>query len=947
MKRTNKVLKPHIILSTETDVKTKVLIMLGMIVVTLVLLGAGHHAPPTVPPPDPFAIRLQVVTFDPLAGEPDIPAEQRLTSQADDQPTTYLIQFTGPVKNEWKVAVEQAGAHLYGYIPNYTFIARMDLATTERAQALPFVRWVGLYHPAYRMAPSLAGLENQGVESVTVTVQTLPDADLDSLAAQAEVWGGEIQGQAANAVAGYLRVSLPSDRLPELAAQDGVLWIEPYFEPTLQNDVGGGQIMRADEIRTNLGLYGGGQIVAVADSGLDVGTTGPAMSDDFEGRIVAGQAICSLGTGGRTTWHDFNGHGTHVAGSVLGSGQNSGSNPSAHQYSGSFAGVAPEAQLIFQAIDNTPDPLGTLECIPPDFSTYLFYPAYILGARIHTNSWGAPTGGTTEAPEFGGYTANSQLADWATWNNKNFLVLFSAGNNGTDANNNGVVDLDSISSPGTAKNVLTVGAAESVRASGGYNPGGPCVSWGTCWPSKFSQNPIASDTPSNNANGMAAFSSRGPTDDGRVKPDLIAPGTNIISARSHDPSAGTGWGVYNQHYIYEGGTSMSTPLTAGAAAVVREWLTTIKGKANPSSALMKAVLINGAADMSPGQYGTGGSQEIPVQRPNFVTGWGRVDLKESLDTRPVWLEDNTAGLSTGANTVYTITVDAAVMGSQSVNQLIQNGNFDTGTWTPWQIIGTPTLTDQVYHSAPYSAQLAGRNNVNSDYVYQQVDVPADATQVGIDFWYRVSSSDASSPEDYMCVEIFDSGASMVLVSVGCATLYYEPQGQWLNFQHVISGTELAPLLGESVLLAFQGWTNATNPSTVWIDDVSFSVAAPDLLRITLAWSDYPGELASSSVLVNDLDLEVIAPGGTHYYGNQGLYSSGPCLRSGLWDACNNVEGVIIPTATDGDYTVVVHGNNVPQGQTQPFALVAAGDIAQVAKEPGANTVYLPVVLKNY
>ena len=67
----------------------------------------------------------------------------------------------------------------------------------------------------------------------------------------------------------------------------------------------------------------------------------------------------------------------------------------------------------------------------------------------------------------------------------------------------------------------------------------------------------------------------------------------------------------------------------------------------------------------------------------------------------------------------------------------------------------------------------------------------------------------------------------------------------------------------------------------------------------------------------------------------------------MWDACNNVEGVIIPTATDGDYTVVVHGNNVPQGQTQPFALVAAGDIAQVAKEPGANTVYLPVVLKNY
>ena len=117
--------------------------MLGLIVAALTLMGAGHRAPP----PDPFAIRLQTVTFDPMVGEPDIPAEQRLSGKADDDPTTYLVQFTGPVQNEWKVAVEQTNARLYGYIPNYTFIARMDLNTAERVQALSFVRWVGLYHP--------------------------------------------------------------------------------------------------------------------------------------------------------------------------------------------------------------------------------------------------------------------------------------------------------------------------------------------------------------------------------------------------------------------------------------------------------------------------------------------------------------------------------------------------------------------------------------------------------------------------------------------------------------------------------------------------------------------------------------------------------------------------------------------------------------------------------
>ena len=93
------------------------------------------------------------------------------------------------------------------------------------------------------------------------------------------------------------------------------------------------------------------------------------------------------------------------------------------------------------------------------------------------------------------------------------------------------------------------------------------------------------------------------------------------------------------------------------------------------------------------------------------------------------------------------------------------------------------------------------------------------------------------------------------------------------------------------------------------------------LRLTLAWTDYPGSSAAAKALVNDLDLEVVAPNGTHYYGNFGLYSSGQCLRpvtpSIKWDACNNVEGVIIPNAPYGTYTVYVHGYNVPQGP-QPY-----------------------------
>ena len=188
--------------------------------------------------------------------------------------------------------------------------------------------------------------------------------------------------------------------------------------------------------------------------------------------------------------------------------------------------------------------------------------------------------------------------------------------------------------------------------------------------------------------------------------------------------------------------------------------------------------------------------------------------------------------SDGATPTPTATLDPSgynvylpvLLRNYDPDQLLQNRGFDTGTWTPWDTYGSPELTDQVYRSAGYSARLAGRNDVDSDYVVQAVMVPSDASVVTVDFWYRVSGNDASSPEDYMCAEILDSQGATVLVPLFCYELYLvDPQEQWLNFRRVISGTELAPLLGQTVLMSFQGWTNATNPSTIWVDDVSFHV----------------------------------------------------------------------------------------------------------------------------
>lgn len=192
-----------------------------------------------------------------------------------------------------------------------------------------------------------------------------------------------------------------------------------------------------------------------------------------------------------------------------------------------------------------------------------------------------------------------------------------------------------------------MGASENLRESGGYQMG-----YGIAWPSSYPVAPIRYDLASNNSNGMAAFSGRGPTDDGRVKPDICAPGTNIVSCRSQNYSP-VGWGVYNSHYIYWGGTSMSTPQVAGAAALVREYYQKEK-QTNASAALVKAVLIHGAADMSPGQYGTGRYRELtPV--PDYSQGWGRLNLANSLFPDPptaIESADETPTISTGAFREY-------------------------------------------------------------------------------------------------------------------------------------------------------------------------------------------------------------------------------------------------------------------------------------------------------
>ncbi len=187
-------------------------------------------------------------------------------------------------------------------------------------------------------------------------------------------------------------------------------------------------------------------------------------------------------------------------------------------------GMAPGAKLVIQdggyGVNNCAD-LPGIGCPVVDLNP-IFQQTYDQGARIHTNSWGDNENAAVQS----NYTAASQDVDEFMWNHKDFLIFFAAGNSGNAAG--------SVGSPSTNKSGVSVGA--TLRST--------------------------------SANSMASFSSCGPTDDGRIKPEITVPGNAIVSANSDNNTTTNNCGTQSMS-----GTSMATPGAAGLTALIRQYYT--------------------------------------------------------------------------------------------------------------------------------------------------------------------------------------------------------------------------------------------------------------------------------------------------------------------------------------------------------------------------------------
>jgi len=561
----------------------------------------------------PIRLRNETIVTDHQTNATGAAKSQGLAAQARAN-GLFLVQLEGAVTPGWRGQLRALGVEVLKYVPDDAFVTRFNNVSSNALRALKFVRWVGPYRPDYKVHPRLAAAVRAAPQTnqvLDVNVLFSPQATAAEMAGARTLFSA-IAHESKLRQGTIVRGTLPLASLESLAQSDAVLWVERAPQRKLVDEaasklVGGDDGLTATPTVTQqLGFDGTGVTVCVADTGLDSGNTNfmhPDLSGRVTGLLYYGNNIFD--------GSDGYGHGTHCAGIVAGNAATGETDP---DFGGLYGlGVASGANLLIQRIfddqANPASPFPSDETLTSD--------AVGNGADIGSNSWGNDVQGEydTDAAQFDELVRD---ADPSTPGDQPYILEFSSGNAGPDS--------QTVGSPATAKNVIATGASENV-------PGLWALTYGL-----YAEGP---DT-------MADFSSRGPCEDGRIKPDVVAPGTWIASAASSAAwdLASVSWTVIDDYYVYMGGTSMSGPHAAGAAAVFVQYYKSLHTNAMPSPALVKAALINSADELDQLNGGPG-----PV--PNNEEGWGRVTLTNivvtNINSAPRYFEyvDQTTLLTNG------------------------------------------------------------------------------------------------------------------------------------------------------------------------------------------------------------------------------------------------------------------------------------------------------------
>jgi hypothetical protein len=536
---------------------------------------------------------------------------------------TALVQFVGPVKDPWLERVEATGVEPVTYMAQNAYLVHgsaAELAALARAAGDdPAIRALVAYEAQDKLARGVAA--KQG--GATFEVQTIAGESGEPARRALGRSGRELRPTARG---GRLRtqfVAADAAAVRDLARDPAVVSVLPYVEPKLLDEraaqiVAGN--LTASHQPTGPGYlawlagegFGSGTFdfaIDVTDEGVDTATLPGAHPDFYAGGSTANPTRIAYKRNWTTDLdaRDCGGHGTNVASIAAGFNDAAGTDNDTND-AGGFnygLGIAPRARVGASKIFTCAGSFSLVGSFD-DLTTN----AYAQGARVSNNSWGADVAGA--------YNADSQDYDRLVRDaqpgvdgNQQLVEVFANGNAGPSPG--------TVGSPATAKNVISVGASENVRAIG------------------FTDGCGVTDGGANSARDIIDFSSRGPTVDGRTKPDVVAPGTHVTGAQPQTGADYNGTGTCTPQfpsgsalYSLVSGTSQATPEASGFAALIRDdYRRTVGNGTPPSPAMTKALMVNTAVDLAGGDAGNGAAVS-PV--PNRDQGWGRISARNAFDS---------------------------------------------------------------------------------------------------------------------------------------------------------------------------------------------------------------------------------------------------------------------------------------------------------------------------
>jgi len=537
--------------------------------------------------------------------EPGRDAGSVASRDGDDGPSRYIVRFRNAPGGFERGQLQAVTAKIETPLPGQAFLVSLPAERSTALARIPGVDWATPFLPQDKLSPEIAEIAAGGETDATVIVmlQLFGDADPQAVAEELVAAGLQVAGAGRGPRFGRLVLRMTGAEVEahrqELAERNDVFWVGRRYRRTLQNNdvvwidqsgLDGGMTTPVHD----QGVHGEGQIGAVLDTGVDAdscfyrdGALGLPPANDGSGTVVDMNqrkiiAVDFLDPGedpsDPTHW-DTHGHGSHVAGTMVGDDL---ANEIVHD---TGDGLAPGAKVVIQDAGFAPDDCGDLPGIgcPVTDLIPVFQQAYDQGARVHNNSWNDNENAAVQ----NAYTDASEDVDEFTWNNPDFLVLFGAGNSVLGG-------YGTVGSPGTCKNGMSIGST--------YN--------------------------GLTANRLSDYSSWGPTDDGRLKPDVLSPGQNVISCASDFDVTTNNCTTYSSY-----GTSHASPGAAGAALLIRQYFVDgfyPTGTANapdgfyPTAALVKAMLINSATPIDID------APANPIEAPGIEQGWGRVMLDNAM-----------------------------------------------------------------------------------------------------------------------------------------------------------------------------------------------------------------------------------------------------------------------------------------------------------------------------